>query len=250
MNPRSLFGSVFRRVGSSYRWTVARVRVLARHAWERMAPLRFDRRYAERRFASTFGYELDLRRPCTFSEKVQWLKLYYRKPIMKMLSDKFAARQYVADRVGSRYLNDLLGVYESARAVQSDLGNLPDRFALKATHGSGWNVLVSDKELLSKADWDRLDSWLGQDYYLLGREWCYHGIRPRLICEAYIEPTDPAFGVIDYKFFCFHGMPTYIQVTVCRFTDRRRNLYDTQWNQLPVEYMYLNSTQPVPRPVG
>lgn len=256
MNPKLLFANVFQKIGSSYNWRSARAKEFARRGWAlsrdfwaHTAPQQlFDRRYAEKRFSSMFGYALDLQEPRTFNEKIQWLKLNNRQPIMKRLADKYSAREYVSEKVGSIYLNNLLGVYESAEALQSDLNTLPDRFVVKATHGSGWNVLVTNKNKLSTADWAQMNSWLGKDYYYLGREWCYHDIFPRLICETYIEPIDPDFGVIDYKFFCFHGKPAYIQVDVGRFTNHKRNIYDINWDNLPVEYLYPNCARQIPRP--
>ncbi|MCJ7625904.1 MAG: hypothetical protein MUO76_20620, partial [Anaerolineaceae bacterium] len=72
-----------------------------------------DRRYAEERFLRTFGKKLDLHNPITLNEKLQWIKLYERLPIMTDLTDKYLVRRNVKDKVGEQYLIPLYGVYES-----------------------------------------------------------------------------------------------------------------------------------------
>jgi hypothetical protein len=39
---------------------------------------------------------------------------------------------------------------------------------------------------------------------------------------------------LDYKFFCFHGKVEFIQVDVDRFTKHTRNMFDRDFNRLPV----------------
>lgn len=46
------------------------------------------------------GYSLNLTNPRTFSEKLQWLKIYNRKPIYVTMVDKAAAKDFVANQIG------------------------------------------------------------------------------------------------------------------------------------------------------
>ena len=49
-----------------------------------------------------------------------------------------------------------------------------------------------------------------------GRQWCYKGIRPRLICEKYLENEE--FGeLLDYKFYCFGGKPEFLWICSGRY---------------------------------
>ena len=61
------------------------------------------------------GKWLHLKHPKTFNEKLQWLKLYGRRPIDTVLSDKYAVKDYIAKTIGSQYVIPLLGVFVKTR---------------------------------------------------------------------------------------------------------------------------------------
>jgi hypothetical protein len=202
-----------------------------------------DRRYAEKRFFETFGRKLDLQNPVTLNEKLQWVKLYDRRPIMTDLTDKYLVRSYVKDKVGEQYLAPLYGVYESVDELIPHLSDFPDKYILKATHGCRWNVVVTDSSSPSENDLNNLRNWLSKNYYDAGREWCYKNIRPRIICEKLIEPVNPEFGLVEYRILCFHGEPVFVLVILDHFGERYRNFYDLSWRQVPIEIDYSGSGQ-------
>ena len=82
---------------------------------------------------------LNLKNPQTFNEKLQWLKLYDRKPEYTMMVDKYRVREYIAKTIGEEYLIPLLGVWEDPEDIDFDA--LPDQFVLKPNHASG-NVVI------------------------------------------------------------------------------------------------------------
>ena len=178
------------------------------------------------------GKRLDLKHPKEFSEKIQWLKVYYRPMILSTLVDKYEVRDYVAQKVGKQYLNELIGVYH--RPSEVDFDALPDKFVLKATHGYHFNLLVQDKSQLNRVKAKFLMyKWLSKNqYWRGGLEWAYKYAKPRLIVEKYLE--EPGKGAInDYKFFCFNGEPQFLKVDVDRSTNHTRAYYDMEWNKLP-----------------
>lgn len=124
-----------------------------------------DEIFLKRRFLRKVGRPLELVSPTRFTDKVQWLKLHWRNSLASRCADKFEVREYVASRVGAQYLNDLHGVYDGVEDI--DLGSLPNRFVLKVTHGSGFNIVCRDK---SKLDWNlesrKLKRWLGIRYHV------------------------------------------------------------------------------------
>lgn len=63
-----------------------------------------DKLYLSLRFRCQMGYWIDWKNPKTFSEKIQWLKIYNRKPEYTTMVDKYAVKQYVADRIGEKYI--------------------------------------------------------------------------------------------------------------------------------------------------
>lgn len=179
------------------------------------------------------GRKLNLQNPVRFTEKLQWYKLFYRDSLMTKCSDKFSVREYVASKGYEDILVPLYGVYE--RAEDINFGELPNRFVLKTNNGSHTNILCEDKTKLDiELTRNTLNQWLNDWAGKVGREWAYHDIKPRIICEEYLE-KDSNNDLIDYKFFCFNGEPISLYVIVERFLKDgiKLGIYDTKFNKLP-----------------
>lgn len=82
------------------------------------------------------------------AEKLQWLKLHDRKPVYTQMVDKYEAKKFVADRIGSEHIIPTYGVWNSFEEI--DFENLPVRFVLKVTHDSGGMIVCKNKKLLIK----------------------------------------------------------------------------------------------------
>ena len=178
------------------------------------------------------GRKLRLEHPVDFNEKLQWLKLHYRNPLMVMCADKWAVRDYVKENIGEKYLAPCIGVYDDVDKIPFD--SLPDKFVLKATHGSGWNIICPDK---SKLNWSlakkKMRKWLKSDFSKVGREWQYHEIKPQIICEEFlVDGLSPVLR--DYKLFTFKGETKYIWV------DFVENACDAQMSKSANEVGYSN----------
>ena len=191
-----------------------------------------DKLYVQWLYLKTHGHFLHLRHPRTFNEKLQWYKLYYRDPLMTILSDKYEVRKHVASLGHAELLNELYGVYD--RVDEIDLSVLPASFVLKATHGSHMSILCKDKNDL---DWGKcrtlMQQWLKTNYFYSGRQWAYKNIKPRLVCEKYLQ-NEGMDKLIDYKFYCYHGQPELLFVFPGRLDDEgeKFNAYDLDWNKL------------------
>jgi len=206
----------------------------------------FDLLYARIRFLHTFKRSLNLDSPSTLNEKIQWLKIYNRRPIHTSLADKYEVRNFVADRVGSYILNEVIAVYNKVEDI--NLSVLPDSFVMRCTHGSGMNIICKNKTTIDwEADRAMLHKWMNENYYGIYREWHYKNIQPRILCEKFIHTRD-SDELLDYKIFCFAGKPHLIQVDLDRFTQHSRNLYDLTWNKLPVRFKYPVSSRLVEIP--
>jgi hypothetical protein len=202
--------------------------------------------FVKNQFEERLQKKLNLVNPRTFSEKIQWLKLFDKNPLYTTLADKYLVREYVKSKVGEDVLNELYGVYEDFENI--DFNKLPNSFVIKATHGSGWNIICSDKRNLDLTSTKKIvDQWLSENYYDYGREFVYKDIRPRIVIEKYISNNDNS-PLNDYKIFCFNGSPKFIQVDIDRFTNHTRNFYDTNWNRLPFRLLYKSSPKEVERP--
>lgn len=87
------------------------------------------RLWIHQRFRRKLGYVGDFEQPQTFQEKIQYRKLYGNHEFYAMVADKYRVRDYVADKVGSKYLVPLLGVYD--RLTSSVFDTLPDQFVIR-----------------------------------------------------------------------------------------------------------------------
>jgi hypothetical protein len=201
--------------------------------------------YIKNRFKRTHGYELDLKNPKTLSEKIQWMKVYGHLERFSKYVDKYAVREFVKEKAGEELSIPLIGVYKKTKEI--DYKSLPNSFVMKATHASGWNIIVKDK---TELDWnltrEKMDEWLKLSYYKKAGEPNYKPLKGRIIVEKYIE--DSTGDLKDYKFFCFRGEPRFVQVDGDRFTGHKRDLYDLDWNKLPVKFTRENLTQPAAKP--
>lgn len=174
------------------------------------------------------GKSLNLKEPKDFTEKINWLKLNYRKSLLTKLADKYEVRKYVANKVGEEVLIPILGVYDSFDEI--DFDTLPNKFILKANHGSGWNVVCEDKKIFNIVMVRKLfNLWLKTNYYHINRTWEYRDIKPKIVCEKFISSKNK-LGLDDYKIHCFAGVPKYIQYLSDRLEGKTKGtFYDLNW---------------------
>lgn len=187
----------------------------------------------------------------TYNEKLQWLKIYHREPVMTDMVDKYQAKKYVADRIGEEYIIPTLGIYDSVDEI--DFDTLPDQFVLKCTHDSGGIVICTDKSKLDKgAARKKLRKFLKRGYFWLNREWPYKNVPHRIIAEQYMV-DESGYELKDYKFFCFDGEPKALFIA----TDRGRkdeetkfDFFDMDFKHLPIKNGHPNSPRPIACPPG
>lgn len=154
----------------------------------------------------------NLKNPQTFNEKLQWLKLYDRKPIYTTMVDKYEAKKYVADIIGEEHIIPTLGVWDRFDDINFD--ELPNEFVLKCTHDSGGLVICRDKSKLDiNAAKKKIERSLKTNYYWSGREWPYKNVKPRIIAEKFMTDENNAASIMDYKFYCFDGEPRFLYIS-------------------------------------
>lgn len=196
-----------------------------------------DKTYLRLIYRAETGEKLNISNPKKYNEKIQWLKLYNRVPKYTKYVDKYLVRSFIEQKLGTKHLIPLIGVYESAEEIDWD--HLPDQFVLKCTHGSGTNIICTDKrELDIEKCKKKLNNWLQKSWFWHGREWPYKNVKPRIICEEYMLDNDEQLK--DYRIFCFNGSPKFITVDfdIIDKTNTRRNLYDLKWNLLEYGITY------------
>lgn len=188
---------------------------------------------ARHRYRLETGKPLRLDRPETFDEKLFWLMLNWRPALKAQCADKHGMRAYVEAQGQGHLLVELLGDYGAAEDIP--FADLPERFVLKCSHGCGYNLLCRDKRALDPGAARRqLRRWMKEDYSLVHGELQYAGLRPRILCERFLDDGSGALPA-DYKLHCFHGRVHF--TTVC--TGRGANgegaaydHYDRDWSGL------------------
>ncbi len=180
--------------------------------------------------------KLDIKKPQTFSEKLQWIKLYDRKKEYTQMVDKYAVRSYISEIIGEEYLIPLLGVWDTPDDIDFDA--LPERFVLKCNHNSGLGMCIcKDKGKLDIKKVKReLKKGLGQNYFITSREWPYKDVKRRIIAEKFMV-SENGEEIKDFKIHNFNGEPKFILVCDGRFSEEglTEDFYDTSWEHLDIK---------------
>jgi len=201
-----------------------------------------DALYLKIMFRLRMGYCLNLRSPKTFNEKLQWLKLYNRKPEYTRMVDKYEAKKIAETILGKDYIIPTLGIWDRFENIDFDM--LPERFVLKTTNGGGGGgvVICKDKNNLDKAVCEkRLNVSMRASIYRHLKEWPYKNVKPRILAERFM--VDENGELRDYKFYCFNGEPKVFLVASERFSGHRTyfDYFDMDGNHLPFTQGGLNN---------
>lgn len=164
--------------------------------------------------------KVDLKNPKTFNEKIQWLKLH-NYPVNNLVvngADKYKVREYVKNKGLEKILVPMLGDWDTPEEIDWD--KLPNKFVLKCNHGCAYNILCSDKSLFNRKDAiKKMEKWMKEDFGAFNIETHYSKIKPHITCEEYLGDC-----IIDYKFFCFNGVPKYIYISSDLVHDRQAQI--------------------------
>lgn len=187
-------------------------------------------------YRSMCNRKLDLDSPRNFNEKLQWLKIHDRHDVYMDMVDKYEAKKFVAARIGDEHIIKTYGVWDSFEAVNFDL--LPDSFVLKCTHDSAGYVICR-----SKAEFDlesarkKINRCLKRNFYYVGREWPYKGLKPRVLAEEYME-DHTLHELRDYKIFTFNGVPQIMHLV----SNRQNSKEETYGDFFDMDFRHLDLT--------
>ena len=161
-------------------------------------------------------------------------------PLRVYVSDKEHLKEYVRSTVGERYNVPTLAILRSAAEIDSF--DFPANCCIKPTHASSRVILRVDGEPVNR---ERIKKWLTFNYYHLGREINYRDLEPKVIVEPLIFGRS---NVDDFKIFCWHGVPKFIQQDFDRHTRHTRKIFDTDWNEQDFSIIYPRASAAAPRP--
>ena len=201
-----------------------------------------DKSFLSLKFRLRMGYFMDWKHPRTYNEKLQWLKLYDRRPEYMILADKVKVKDWVAERIGREYIIPTLGVWTDASEI--DFSILPEQFVIKCNHNSGTIYICKDKRFLDENKVrNGLRKGLRDNYYCRNGEWPYKKIPRRIIAESYLE--DNRQGELrDYKFFCFDGEVKALFIATDRMTageETKFDFFDADFQHLPFRNGHPNA---------
>jgi len=174
--------------------------------------------------------------PETFTEKLQWNKLYDRNPLYTILVDKIKVKEYVAGIIGKEYIIPTIKCWKNADDIC--LSELPDKFILKCNHDSQSKQLCTDKSIFNLEQAKKeLNERLSNNAYWYGREWPYKNVSPLVFAEELIESPDG--DLKDYKMMCFDGKVKLVMVNANRFLgELEEAIYDLNWNKTDITQGY------------
>ena len=172
-----------------------------------------------------------IKHPVLFNDKIQWMKLNDNNDLKQICSDKLRVRDYIENlNISGLRLIPLIGSWEKVEDI--DFEHLPNSFVLKQNAACKMNLIVTDKRTINvEKIRNKLKIWLNRTYGYLGMEVQYLHIPKYIIAEQYMQ--EMSGNLYDYKFFCFDGVPQYVEVIGDRNIEEKTgysSFFDTEWN--------------------
>ena len=157
------------------------------------------------------GKWLSFSHPTDLNQKLIWLNWYWRNPLKTKCADKYLVREYVKEAGLEGILIPLLGVWDRAEDINFDL--LPTQFVLKCNHGSGFNIICTNKDELDvESTRIMLNEWMHTEFHELLFELHYKDIPKKIVCERFIGEHNTA--PTEYQLWCVNGEPE--SILACR----------------------------------
>jgi len=197
-----------------------------------------------------------------YTGKVRYKMAHDRRPQLSQWADKVAVREYVSEKIGSKYLNEL---YIATKKVEDiKWKSLPREFAFKPSHGSGAGIFVRENadvqnNLPTNTDelkWinsfhihpDKVEipvlrdigsRWLQMRYenFHPWYEWVYEDIQAQLIVEKYATDSD-GNPPTNFLIYTFHGSPAYI--IIANVFSGFRVMVTPEWEHIAVKSKVRN----------
>lgn len=219
-------------------------------------PIEKRRQYLESLYEKRIGRPLNLENPHSFTEKIQWMKLYDTDDKMTRCVDKLEFKEYVREKIGDGYTAKLYGIWRTKDEV--DFESIPTNCVIKSNcSGDGKYVYIiknKDKYDFSKIEKEIKDECFNRAFLHTNSFFsAYYPVTPCVLIEEDI--SESVTGEEEYKVFCFNGIPRFIYTSDNHFDEKGNRIdcsisfYDTNWNAVDVVYgdhpKCVNLTKPV-----
>ena len=147
----------------------------------------------------------NIKQPRTIQEKLSYLMIHDCSNLRTQCADKLRVREYVTEKLGKDICVPLIAAYNNTSEIKWD--ELPNEFVIKCNHGSGMNVVVTNKSTANKGEIiAKLNKWMAQDFSQRNNyEMHYHNIKHNIVVEKRLHDERQTSSLFDYKFWCFNG---------------------------------------------
>ena len=201
------------------------------------------------KFYKELGYQLNLKNPKSFNEKIIWKKINDRNPLLPVTADKYEVRSYIKEVLreerAKEILNPLYCVTEQPATIP--FKNLPSTFVVKPNHTSGRSIIVGNGPVDQNEIIRTCCRWLKTPYGLEKLEWAYQPIKRKIVIEKLLRNEDGS-NPIELKFHIFHGKCKLVFVILDKQNNPYRSYYDKHWNYLPVKKTTRPRGQKIKKP--
>lgn len=173
------------------------------------------------------GRALNYKKVHNINEKMMWMTRYWQHPLKTECADKYKVREYVKQCKLGHLLIPLINVYASADEI--NFNDLPQKFVLKCNHGSGFNIICTNK---NNFDFDKsisqLKSWMNTDYSFKFYEKHYSSIQRKIVLEELLD-VEPW----EIQVYCINGDPDFLLVCKkCLNGEYKAYSYSLDWKRI------------------
>ena len=168
----------------------------------------------------------------TFQDKLNYLIIHENPELKTNIVDKIKLHNFSEKILGKDICVPILKIYKNENEINLD--ELPEKFVIKANHGSGMNIICKNK---SKFDIiktkKKLKKWKKINYGLLRSEFQYFLVKKKIFASPYLGDN-----LIDYEVYCFNNKPKFILVRKVLFEKNHtllHNYYNCDWKLTDIE---------------
>ncbi len=193
----------------------------------------------KRVYKKVYNKTLHLDNPTNLIEKTYWLQLHTDTSLWTRCADKYELRGYVEELGLQQYLPELFGKWYNAGDI--DLSGIEKPCILKTNNGCAQCLIVDNPQKVNTKEIRRMfRRWLSVAYGYAGGQLHYTKIKPCVIAEELLQSSEKdkkisPNSLIDYKVWCFSGVPECIWVAYNRHNGVCVDmaLFDVNWTPIP-----------------
>ena len=171
---------------------------------------------------------ISLSHPVYFIEKLEWLKyfVYNKSPLVAKCFNKHEVRSYVERKGLGKILNEQYYVCNKLDDIPWD--NLPDECVIKVSNGYYGHVFKKKSVSFDviKAKKQLADSHKRSKYaFKISGDLFAYGTKSVFVCERLIKAKKSGALPDDFKFYCFHGEPLFLEYICDRDYDNKEAFF-------------------------